>query len=151
MMRQDQLITGESFLIHSDNELITLTTHRIRYHNKIWGQSNFITIMLEKISTIQILYVSHPGLGIGGLLVIVLGTALSLGVGGNGGIIAIVVITGLIMIGAYFATRKHICVITSDGSSKIVFSTEGMSTAALIDMADKVEQAKHNRMMALEA
>ncbi|MDN5289018.1 MAG: hypothetical protein JWR38_5292 [Mucilaginibacter sp.] len=149
-MHQDQLITGESFLINTDNGPITLTTHWIRYNNKIWGQSNIISIMLEKISAIQILYISHPGLGIGGLLMIMLGVALSLGDTENGWVITIAVITGILLIVAYYITMKHICVITSDGSGKIVFRTEGMDTDALIDMADKVELAKHNRLMELK-
>jgi hypothetical protein len=147
-MREEQLITGESFLLHSDNGLITLTTHRIRYHNKVWGASNLISIMLEKISTVQVLYISYPGLWVGGLLVILLGAVFSVG-DGNVGVIAIAVIIGLVLIAAYFGTRRHICVIASDGGGKIVFRTEVMSTATLMVMVDKVELAKHNRLMEL--
>jgi len=59
-MRTDQLMPGESILSYSDNGLLTLTTHRLRYMNKVWGQANFISIMLEKVSSVEITYLSSP-------------------------------------------------------------------------------------------
>jgi hypothetical protein len=47
---------------------------------------------------------------------------------------------------AYFMSRRHICTITSDGGSKIIFRTENMPTSALIDFVDKIELAKHRRL-----
>jgi predicted transcriptional regulator len=53
-MNKEQLLPEESILTFSENGLVTVTTHRIRYNNKILGQSNFVSIMLEKISSIQV-------------------------------------------------------------------------------------------------
>ncbi|MGY4537405.1 hypothetical protein ACVW0P_001824 [Mucilaginibacter sp. UYNi724] len=72
-MNNEQLLPEESVLFFTENGMVTLTTHRIRYNNKIWGQSNFISIMLEKISSVQVLSISYPLLWILGVLIGVIG------------------------------------------------------------------------------
>jgi hypothetical protein len=150
-MRPDQLMTGESILQYSDNELITLTTHRIQYKNKTWGQSNFISIMLEKVSSVQVVGISYPILLVIGILIIIIGAFIANENQGRdeGGVISIAV--GVIFIVAYFITKRHICIIASDGGNKIVFRTEGMNTENVINMMDKIELAKNNRVVRLAA
>ncbi|MCQ6961092.1 hypothetical protein [Mucilaginibacter aquariorum] len=126
--------------------MVTLTTHSVRYNNKIWGQSSFISIMLEKISSVQVLSISYPLLWILGALTGVAGLALA--TTRNGGTLEVVIslfIPFFIIVG-YFMSRRHVCTITSDGASKIVFRTENMPTEALIDFVNKIEVAKHKRM-----
>jgi|SRR5665213_765540 len=148
-MRTDQLLPGESILSYSDNGLLTLTTHRVRYMNKVWGQANFISIMLEKISSLQVIYISYPPLLVMGIIITVIG--FMLGAGANNTQAAfIAIIIGLPAVVAYFVTRRHVCVIASDGSGKIEFRTEGMSTETLIDMMDKIERAKNDRVSQLK-
>lgn len=145
-MRPDQLISGESILQYSDNGLITLTTHRIRCQNKIWGESNFISIMLEKISSVQVIGNSYPMLLVVGILVGLVGLYLASNQqnSSGGGMIAILLAVGFII--AYFVTKRNICIIASDGGNRIVFRTEGMDTETLIGMVDKIELAKNNRV-----
>jgi hypothetical protein len=144
-MRPDQLIPGESILQYSDSGLITLTTHRIRCQNSVWGESNFISIMLEKISSVEVVGNSYPMLLIAGILIGIVGLFITFNQqeGNEGAILAIVI--GLVFIIAYFVTKKTICIISSDGGNKMVFRTEGMNIESLIDMVDKIELAKNNR------
>jgi len=142
-MRTDQLIHGESILSYSDNGLLTLTTHRVRYLNHEWGRANFISIMLEKVSSVQITYLSYPvWLGIGGFLILI-------------GLMwdyrdtqsqVILIVAGIAAIVAYFTARTSVCVIAADGGAKIQFRTDGMSTETLIEMMDKIERAKNDRV-----
>jgi len=148
-MRPDQLISGESILQYSDNGLITLTTHRIRYRNTIWGESNFISIMLEKISSVQVVGISYPMVLIIGIIIGLFGLFLAYGQQGKNEEGSVSIVIGVLFIIAYFVTKRHVCVIASDGGHKIVFRTENMKTETLIDMMDKIELAKNNRISQL--
>lgn len=60
---------------------------------------------------------------------------------------------GLILAGIgalvfYLYSRKHTCIVASDGGSRMVFSTTNMKRIALIDFIDKVEEAKLKRVQA---
>lgn len=141
-MRTDQLMPGESILSYSDNGLLTLTTHRVRYLNHEWGRANFISIMLEKVSSVQVTYLSYPVLlGAGGFLILIglLWGSQSVQAG------IILILGGAAAIIAYFAARTSVCVIAADSGAKIQFRTEGMSTETLIDMMDKIDRAKNDR------
>lgn len=144
-MNKEQLLPEESVLFLTENGMVTLTTHRVRYNNKIWGQSNFISIMLEKISSVQVLSISYPLLWILGALTGVAGLALATTRNGGTPEVVISLFIAFFLIVGYFISRRHVCTITSDGGGKIVFRTENMPTAALIDFAHQIEAAKHKR------
>jgi hypothetical protein len=146
-MNKEELLPGESVLTFSENGLVTVTTHRIRYNNKVWGQSNFISIMLEKISSIQVLYFSYPLLWIIGVLIAVI--SLTVTATGNIGApeLTISLFLAFFLIVGYFMSRRHICAITSDGGSKIVFHTENMTTDSMIEFVNTIEAAKQKRVL----
>ncbi|ASU32334.1 hypothetical protein [Mucilaginibacter xinganensis] len=150
-MHQDQLLKGEILLSYSDEEIITLTTHRVRYKSKSWGQSKFISIMLEKISSLQVVYISYPFLLIIGIIMSIMGFVTGLTNNYSSGIMSLSIIPGVVFAIAYFITRKHICVISSDGGAPIIFKTEGMSAENITEIMDKVELAKNNRMVQLQS
>jgi hypothetical protein len=144
-MNKEQLLPEESVLSFTENGMVTLTTHRVRYNNKIWGQSNFISIMLEKISSVQVLSISYPLLWILGALTVVAGLALATTRNGGTPEVIISLFIAFFLIVGYFISRRHICTITSDGGSRIIFRTENMPTAALINFVHQIEAAKHKR------
>ena len=53
------LLPNEAKIITSDDEKIILTNHRIQMTDSVWGQSFFICIFLEDISSITIKYKSN--------------------------------------------------------------------------------------------
>jgi hypothetical protein len=143
-MNSEQLIRGESILSMSENNLIVLTTHRIRYSYSEWGEANTISIMLEKISSIQARYISYPLLLLVGGLAILVAFIMN----SNHSDEREAIIPGVIGIGCiiwYFMSRKHFCIITSDGGAKIAFSTNGVKREVVISMIDKIEAAKSKR------
>ncbi|MFA6245612.1 MAG: hypothetical protein WC615_01645 [Mucilaginibacter sp.] len=144
-MNKEQLLPEESVLSFTENGMVTLTTHRVRYNNKIWGQSNFISIMLEKISSVQVLSISYPLLWILGALTGAGGLALATTRNGGAPEVVISLFIAFFLIVGYFISRRQVCTITSDGGAKIIFRTENMPTAALIDFVHQIEAAKHKR------
>ena len=138
------LFEGEKILTTTDNNIIILTTHRIRSTNSLnWGHRETTSIMLDKISSIKATYNSYPLLLVIGIIVGLIG----LFPGAKnyftyGSTFAIVV--AVVMISAYFATRKHVCVIASSGGARIVFETANMGRDGLLSFIDKVEEAKYN-------
>lgn len=110
-MRTDQLLPGESILSYSDNGLLTLTTHRVRYMNRGWGRANFISIFLEKISPVQITYRSYPVLLSIGIFLILIGL-----IWGSQDVQAglILIPGGAVAVIAWFAAGISVCVIAAD-------------------------------------
>jgi hypothetical protein len=141
------LFQGEQILTTTEDNIVVLTTHRIRSNNSYgWGQHSTTSIMLEKVSSIQLIYTSYP------ILFIVAGVLLLVGYIMNSQRVAngemfIPVILAIICVGSYFFTRKHVCVVASDGGAKLSFVTANMKKDALHSFIDKVEQAKYNKTM----
>jgi len=138
---QEQVITA------SDDNIVTLTTHRIRSSNSYgWGHERTISMMLEKVSSIQTTYNSYPLLLV---LAVVFGVAaffLGNQQHGSNDLVILLIVTG-VLVAAYFATRRHICVITSDGGAKIIFQTSNMKRESLLAFMDKVEAAQNKRLL----
>ena len=115
-------IENEKLILESDNRQIMLTSHRLRYHESTSKNSNFISLMLDKISSIELTYQSNIW-----LLII--------------GIITIPLIIGIVFIIQFFTTKRHVVSIIPDGGKPIVFETKGMKRDYLEDFINKVEDA----------
>ena len=116
-------IDNEKIVLESDNNQIRLTTHRLRYHETANSNSNFTSIMLDKISSIELAY-SQNSIW---LLII--------------GIITIPILVGIILIIVFFTSKKHVVSVTPDGGKPMIFETKGMKREFLEDFIDKVEAA----------
>lgn len=143
------LFDGEKILTTTDSNIVVLTTHRIRSSNSVnWGQHSTVSIMLEKVSSIQATYSSYP-------LLLVLTGIMALGAAllaiqrGDESAIVLPIILAIIFVIAYFATRRHVCIIASDGGAKLAFETARMDKEVLLRFIDQIEQAKFNRVSQL--
>ncbi len=137
-------LKDESVITASNDNAVTLTTHRIRANFGNNRDSSLVSIMLEHVSSIQLTTRSYPiFLGIGFFLVVA-GAAFSQNSynqsGGEGLIVA-----GVIVAILYFFVKQHTCVINSDGGAKIVFTTSGMKREQLLTFIDKIEEAQSIR------
>ena len=141
------LFQGEQILTTTEDNIVVLTTHRIRSNNSYgWGQHNTTSIMLEKVSSIQLTYTSYPVLFIlAGLFLLVSYIMSSQRVANCETLIPVII--AIVCVGAYFSTRKHVCIVASDGGAKLSFVTANMKKDALHSFIDKVEQAKYNKTM----
>ncbi|KAB1064735.1 hypothetical protein [Salibacter halophilus] len=116
-------LDNEKLITESNNKQIRLTTHRLRYHETPKRNSNFTSIMLDKISSIELTYYKSNVW----LLII--------------GIITIPVLIGIVLIIIYYKSKRHVVSITPDGGKPIIFETKGMKRNFLESFIDKVEAA----------
>jgi hypothetical protein len=139
------LFENEQIITTTEGCGVILTTHRIRSTNSYqWGQRTTISIMLEKVSTIQLDYISYPIFLVMAGLCFVLALILN-GQDNTKQLMPLALTVGAVFVIAYFTSRKHICVIASDGGSKIRFHTEKIKKDSLLEFLDKVEKAKNSR------
>lgn len=116
-------IENEKLITESVNNQLRLTTHRLRYHNEPTKNSNFTSIMIDKISSIELTYHKSSIW----LLII--------------GILTLPILVGIILIFMFFTSKKHVVSITPDGGKPIIFETKGMKRDFLEDFINKVEDA----------
>lgn len=116
-----QGIENEKVVLESDNNQLRLTTHRLRYHETEKSNSDFTSIMLDKISSIELTYYKSNIW----LLII--------------GIITIPIIVGIILIIIFLMSKKHVVSVTPDGGKPIIFETKGLKREFIEDFIDKVE------------
>jgi hypothetical protein len=96
--------------------------------------------MLDELSSCRLVHTSHPWLLAAAAL-----SGLGTLIGANGTRSALGVIAA-VLVGAYFAARKHVLAITSLGHS-IRLSLTGMSTDEVIRFIETAEHAKNERYL----
>jgi hypothetical protein len=140
------LLKDELIITSTTDNIIILTNHRIRSNNShSWGHSNTTSIMLEKVSSIQLTYKSYPILLLVAGLLALASLAIYIQQMANGEMFVPLVFT-IICVIAYFSTRKHVCVVASDGGARIIFETNNMKKEELLNFIDKIEQAKQDNV-----
>jgi len=117
-----KLLINETTIIESGNRQLVLTDKRIRYYEGNSQNSNFTSILLHKISGVEVAYKAKFW-----LLIL--------------GIITLPILVGLLLIGLYFYTRKHVVAISSDGGTVLTFQTKGMKRAFVEDFINELEAA----------
>ncbi|MCD8408526.1 hypothetical protein LNI96_11420 [Tenacibaculum dicentrarchi] len=95
----------------------------MRYYETPKNNADFTSIMLDKISSIELTYYKSSIW----LLII--------------GIVAIPILVGLILIYMFFTSKRHVISVTPDGGKPIIFETKGMKRNFLDDFVDKVEES----------
>lgn len=134
------ILEGESIITQSKDRMVTLTNYRIRFQDTSSGRAHIVSIMLEKISSIEIHYKSYIFLLIIGILLAAAG--LFMGVNNMGRQMTLGLVLGGLFILVYLRTRKHVVSIASDGGAKINFETKGMRREVLLDFINQIEKAK---------
>lgn len=113
---------NEKLILESDNKQIRLTSHRLRYYETPKRNSNFTSIMLDKVSSIELTYYKSS------FWILILG------------ILTIPILLGLILLYIFFTSKRHVISVTPDGGKPIIFETKGMKRDFLDDFIDKVEK-----------
>jgi hypothetical protein len=132
----------ETLLIESDNNVLVLTTHRVRYdaigRGGGWAdRTELVSIMLEEITSCAITRTSYPIL----LLLALAGLLLAL-LADDMAIIGIALT--VLFAGGFFLSQRQVLLISSAGS-KIQVNTAGMSLQSVREFVDEIEKAKNQR------
>ena len=139
------LFPGESVVSYADGTGVTLTTHRICIQEKEPGRSYHHAIMLEQITACE----KHTSSN-GPLLILSLLTFFIAIMAGSARIrdAAAALIIGVVLLLAYFLTRKkQITIASHDTNLNINVTT--MTTSTIADFVDKVQQTRNNRIAEL--
>ncbi|MDN5203714.1 hypothetical protein QQ008_20155 [Fulvivirgaceae bacterium BMA10] len=139
-MEDKYLLDGESIITQSGDKSITLTNYRLRFLSKYAGRDHLVSILLEKIASIEIVYKGYQLFLSIGIVSFVFGIFLGFFVEQQTFFLALVI--GAISIVLYITTRRHVVTIASDGGSKINFHARNMKVEMLLEFINKVENAK---------
>jgi len=147
-MEKIDLFEGEEIITQSDSNIVTLTNLRVRYTDSEYSRAHIVSILLEKISSIELHYSSKTYYLIAGVVAAGFGVVSMLKNLNDYGIL--IAIVGLILIGLYFSSRKYLITISSDGGGKINFQAKGMKKKSIVDFINKVENATDKRRKELK-
>ncbi len=138
MIKTISLLPGEQVVTSSDNDILTLTTKRIRYDSASLGSSNFISITLDSVASCGLVTKSYP-------LLLVLAAAAVIGCFSQQGDAKWVFFgAAVVMAIAYFLTRQAAISIASNGGQTILVPAKSMSRESIIEFLDAVEREKLN-------
>lgn len=125
-MEKQEYLPGEELVTESENKLITLTNFRLRFYSSNRGSAYIVSLMLNKISSIEVHYKSLWFLLIPSIILIVGG--LLAGAQNQGDIMIAGLVIGLLLALIYILSRKHIVTVSSMGGAKINFRNKGNET-----------------------
>jgi hypothetical protein len=142
------LLPKEEEILTADNEIMTLTTYRIRKTNKDWGLFYSIEFFLEDISSVELRAQSIPLLVVLAGLCILLGLfiLMNAGMSGSGGAAALMFVVGLVLILPWAASKQRIIKITSNSGLSMGFDVKKLGPGKTQELLDKVQEAKSVRM-----
>jgi hypothetical protein len=133
MPRTFELAPDESIVLSTDKEVLTLTTHRVRFDSSSYGESELISIPLHYVASAGLVTKSYPSLLVLGFALIV--TSLFL----DGIRVAIPLFPGLVSFFLYWPTRQSVLSISSSGGHTISAPTTKVPRASAISFLDSLE------------
>lgn len=138
------LLPGERIIVTSEAKELTLTTHRLRWDSRRWGEAQVTAIMLDELCSCEVTSVSQPILLILAALAAIGGFVIQ-----NIAAIAIGITLAVVLLVVYLTCRRQAVALRSAGAA-ITTKTEGMSLQDAIDLIDEVEAAKNARYLLLQ-
>ncbi len=138
------LFPEEKEITSAVGKAIQLTTHRIQGWYGAKGSEYYVSIMLEKVTSVQLREISSPGLLVVGFVVLLGGLLLIPATGEPA--MGLVGLLGVIFIVLYFTSKYHRVSINGYGGVRIHFMWKGKNKADIMRFLDQVEYAKLNRM-----
>jgi len=142
-MDDKYLLDGEQVIMQLNGDVITLTNLRLRYTNSQWGKTHIVSLLLEKISSIEIHYRSKIIFVI--LAIFAIAGGLIAGANGDEEFIGVGIGAGVVLIILYLISRKHFLTISSVGGGKIHLHTKGMKREKILDFINQLESAIRQR------
>ena len=140
------LFPDEQLITESSGGEVTLTTHRLCYEYKEWGRAYNQNIMLEHITSCENRYNTHVWLLLLAGLCLLIGVVA--GMGDNSVVLTMFILVAVVCFLAYQYTKSNFIIIASP-STKMKIKATGMKRERILEFINKVEQAKHKRVLSL--
>lgn len=137
------LLPNEEIITKSEKNIVTLTNYRIRYSDIEFGKAHIVSILLEKVSSVEVHYRSKVTLL---YLAVILGLAGLVLLSSNESIAILSLVGSGLSFIFYALSRKHYLTIESVGSNKINFQIQGMKRDMILKFVNQVEEAVKERM-----
>lgn len=130
------LFEGEKIVTQSNDESVTLTTHRILYNNDSWGNSYNQNIGLEHITSCENRHISYVL-----LLVLAVGSIVA---GFSNGEFVGAILASITFLLIFKFTKRNILIISSP-STKISIVAK-MNKEKVLEFIDLIEETKFRRI-----
>lgn len=145
-----ELMTGERILFKFSNEVLTVTTHRVRKSTKFSGGAALQSIMLEDLVACSLTAESSPGLLVLAALFALAGLIATGVLDGKPPVPAILgVLIGAALLLAYFGSKRQTMVLSS-AALPITVYTQGLKYADVKQAIDRIEAAKNARYLLMQ-
>ncbi len=136
MSNKIALMPGEQVVTSSDNDVLVLTTKRVRYDSVVCGMSSLISITLDSVASCGLITRSFP------LLLVLAAIAIVGAFTRRGDALGSLLFVAVALIVAYFFTRKAVISVASNGGQTILVPTKGMPRDTIIGFIEAVEREK---------
>ncbi len=130
------LIPGEQIVMSSDLDRLVLTTRRVRYDSVVLGSSRLISMTLTSVASCGLTTRSFP------LLLLLAVGALLYGLSQRSGDLEVFVGAFIVLLIAYFSSRRAMLSIASDGGQSIMVPARSMKRDAILEFIEAVETQK---------
>ncbi|WP_215047033.1 hypothetical protein [Tenacibaculum dicentrarchi] len=126
LLKEEEIITESA-----DNQII-LTNKRVRYYYNS-KKTDYTSILLNRISSIEVVKTQKNILYLYiGIFMILADIRFMIG---------LLALLGIVLIGLFVTSSKHVVSITPNGGKPIIFSTKGFKNEFINDFVNKVEKA----------
>jgi hypothetical protein len=140
------LMPNESVLLETEQKILILTTHRIRYQSEAFGSAEIRSIMLDELASCVMVQTSHIILLILAGICLLGGIVVTTSGPRNEGALMIGVLLAVVLVIAYFASRRQILMLASSGTT-ITVNTQGMKLDWAKQFIEQTEAAKNARYL----
>lgn len=131
------VVSGEQTILSSNNGVLSLTNYRVKFDAKASGQSKYVSIALDNVSSCGLVTQSRPALLFIAAICAVIAVALS----DKGALIGLLVVAIAFVI-AYLVTRTAVITVSSNGGEGICVPAKGMAREDIVSFLEAVMAAK---------
>lgn len=131
------LVAGEQTILSSNNGVLSLTNYRVKYDAKAGGQSKYVSISLDNVSSCGLVTQSRPTL----LFIAAICAALGIALKDGDALIGMLVVAVAFFI-AYLVTRAAVITVSSNGGEGISVPAKGMAREEIVAFLEAVSAAQ---------
>lgn len=142
MNNKIDLLPGEQIVLSAYDNILVLTTKRVRYDSVVWGRSELISITLSSVASCGLVTTSYPLLLLFAIIAFVAAFAPIFKLIPPNDATGVLIGVAIVLVILYFTTRGSVISIASNGGKVIKVPTKGMKRDAIVTFIDALEREK---------